>query len=188
MRYDYFQRDIWIFAAKTTDFADFTILRGKIQIFLKPYKPSFFIFEIFTYFCRSGSRGSSFSNSGNDEDSRDNSLTPDAAKLMSELNVLLVPPRSPSRTRKLYERRRSSLETNSLVIPTPKTSKPPRLKMKRSKSPDKSLIPGFVPVKMEQSEMPLSPFRSDRNEKQKNVKENRERSSSKKSGRRKSLT
>ena len=107
---------------------------------------------------------------------------------MSELNVLLVPPRSPSRTRKLYERRRSSLETNSLVIPTPKTSKPPRLKMKRSKSPDKSLIPGFVPVKMEQSEMPLSPFRSDRNEKQKNVKENRERSSSKKSGRRKSLT
>ena len=120
-------------------------------------------------------------------------MTPDAAKLMSELNVLLVPPRSPSRTRKLYERRRSSLETNSLVIPTlpktPKTSRPKRTyKMKRSKSPDKSLIPGFVPVKMEQSEMPLSPFRSDRNEKQKNVKENRERSSSKKSGRRKSLT
>ena len=72
---------------------------------------------------------------------------------------------------------------------TPKTSRPKRTyKMKRSKSPDKSLIPGFEPVKMEQSEMPLSPFRSDRNEKQKNVKENRDRSSSKKSGRRKSLT
>ena len=146
-------------------------------------------FSRFFFNFRSGSRGSSFSNSGNEDERDSSSLTPDAAKLMSELNVLLVPPRSPSRTRKLYERRRSSLETNSLVIPTPKPSKKPqRLKMKRSKSPDKSLIPGFVPVKMEQSEMPLSPFRSDRNEKQKNVKENRERSSSKKSGRRKSLT
>ena len=119
-------------------------------------------------------RGSTFSNSSREDDA----ISADAAKLMSEL--LIVPQIStPTRTRRLNERRRSSLELHtSPAIPAPKS-----YKIKRSKSPDRSLIPGLVPVRIDESEMPYSPFRKTPNSSIK-----RKGSSGKKSGRRKSLT